>query len=113
MMHLRPTSINIWAFQNHLKNKLTDICFLQSASYGYTDMIKQAEVYGLTGEEPWNNLPNPGNACSHTDSTLNTMQQQDAEVIYAGEKATYVSQINVQTAMINALNNTVREGYKR
>ena len=48
-------------------------------------MVKQADVYELTGEEPWVDFPDPGHFFPHVDDMLNTNQQQDAEAIYAEE----------------------------
>ena len=111
-MHPRPTATNIRAFRNHMRNKLTAIPSLQSSSYGYTGMIKQVNIYKLTGEEPWKDQEDPGNVRLLTDGSINRVQQRDEEVTWTGVKATYASQINVWTAIIDVLNDAVPEGYK-
>ena len=111
-MHPRPTATNIHAFRNHMRNKLTAIPSLQSSSYGYAGMIEQVNIYKLTGEEPWKDQDDPGNVCLLTDGSLSLVQQRDEEAKWTDVKATYASQINVQTVIIDALNDTLPEGYK-
>ena len=95
-----------------MRNKLTSITLLQSSSYGYAGMIEQTNNYKLTSEEPWKDQEDPGNVRPHTDGTLSHVQQRNEEAKWMGVKAMYASQINVHTAIIDALNNTVPEGYK-
>ena len=111
-MHLRPTATNIRAFRNHMRNKLTAITSLQSSSYGYAGMIEQVNIYKLTDEEPWKDQEDPGNARPLTDNSISRVQQRDEEAKWTGVKATYASQISVQTVIIEALNDAVPEGYK-
>ena len=73
-MHPRSTSTNILAFRNHMRNKLTAIPSLQSASYGYTGMIEQVNIYKLTGEKPWKDQEDPGSVRPNTDGSLNNVQ---------------------------------------
>ena len=111
-MHPRPTATNIRAFRNHMRNKLTAIPSLQSSSYGYAGMIEQINIYKLTGEEPWKDQEDPGNIRPLTDSNMTRVQQRDEEAKWEGVKTTYASQINIRTAIIDALNDAVPEGYK-
>ena len=108
----RPASKNIRSFRNFLQNNLAALCSLQFASYGYTGIVKQTNIYVLTDEDPLVDLATPGNNCQHTDRLLSATQHRDAEVVYAGKNATYASQIIVRTAIIDALNDAVPEGYK-
>ena len=57
--------------------KLTSIRSLQSALYGYSGMVEQLEVYIPTGEQAWEDFPDPRNTRPHTDGTLNSIQQKD------------------------------------
>ena len=75
-------------------------------------MIEKINIYKLTGEEPWKDQEDPGNVHLHTDGMLSPVQQCDKEAKWTGVKATYASQINVHTAIIDALNDAVPEGYK-
>ena len=43
---------------------------------------------------------------------MNPVHQRDKEAKWIGVKTTYTSQINVHTAIIDALNDAILEGYK-
>ena len=75
-------------------------------------MVEQLEVYALTGEQPWSDFDNPGNFRPRLDGTLTAVKQQDIKVIWTAAQAVYSSQIAIRTAVIDALNDAVTEGYK-
>eukprot|EP00957_Ditylum_brightwellii_P046406 3522505-Ditylum_brightwellii.AAC.1 len=82
-MHPRPTATNIRIFCIHLQNNLTAICSLRSASFGYTDMTKQVDIYELTSKEPWLDFWDPGNIrpplIDPSMQTNSLMQRQSAQ----------------------------------
>ena len=111
-MSPRQTSTNIRAFRHFLRTMLTSICCLQSASYGYSGMVEQLEVYALAGKLPWEDFADPGNVRPNADGTLTAVQQRDVEAIWTSAQAVYSAQSAIRTACIDALNDAVPEGYK-
>ena len=75
-------------------------------------MVEQLEVYTLTGKQPWANFVDSGNVHPRADVTLNTTYQHNVEDIWIVTQAVYSFQINARTAVIEALNDAVPEGYK-
>ena len=111
-MFPRPTPTNIRAFWYFLCLKLTSIRSLQSASYGYIEMVEQLEVYALTVEQPWADFVDSGYVQPQADGSLTSAQQSDVKAIWTAAQSVYSSKIAIHTAVTDALNNTVPEGYK-
>ena len=75
-------------------------------------MVEQLEVCTLTGKNPWEDFPDPGNVRPHVDETLTSIQQKDMEALWTGAQAVYSSQIVIRTALIKTLTDSILEGYK-
>ena len=75
-------------------------------------MFPQLELYTLTGEQLWEDFRDQGNVRPQADVSLTSAQQRAVESIWTAVQAVYSSQIAIYTAVINALNDAVPEGYK-
>ena len=75
-------------------------------------MVEQLELYALTGKNPWEDFPDPGNVRPHADRTLTAIQQKDMEALWTGAQVVYSSQIVIRTALIKTLTDSILEGYK-
>ena len=72
--------------------------------------VASREEYALTGENPWNDYPDPG---CHRTLGGNAAQQRDSDVRYNFMANVYNSQENVRQAINNALTVAVPEMYRR
>ena len=76
-------------------------------------MVGQLEVYALTGKHQWEDFVDPGNGRPRADGSLKAVEQRDIEVIWTSVQTVYSSQIAIHTTGIDALNDSVPEGYKK
>ena len=74
-------------------------------------MVKQLDVYALTGEQPWTGFTDPRNGRPRSDGSLTAVEQRAVGAIWTAAQAVYSLQIAIPTAVINALNNAMPEGY--
>ena len=72
--------------------------------------VTSREEYTLTGEQPWNDYPDPGR---HRTLGGNAAQQRDSDVRYNYMANVYNSQENVRQAINNALTAAIPEMYRR
>jgi hypothetical protein len=73
-------------------------------------MAEQPTEYALKSPTAWINANNPGPHCT---LGLTAAKTRDAEAEYDTNRATYISQINVTQAIINALNTAIPKQFKR
>lgn len=109
-LHPRPTHSNIRALERDLFEKLQSIQSGQSEEWGYRGLAEQPAEYALKSPMPWTNAINPG---PHRTLGLTAAETRDAEAEYETNRATYISQLNVTQAIINALNTAVPKQFKR
>ena len=108
--HPRPNAQNLRTMIKALIERLQGIPSYQSSRYGYMGFVTSREEYTLTGEQPWNDYPDPGR---HRTLGGNAAQQRDSDVRYNFMANVYNSQENVRQAINNALTAAVPEMYRR
>ena len=84
----------------------------QSAKHGYAGMAAQPAIYVLRTNIPWVNTIDPGHH-RPTDALVGMSAARNEQVIFDTGKLIYNSKVNVQTAVIDALNTAVPDKYKR
>ena len=72
--------------------------------------VVSRKEYALTGENPWNDYPDPGRHCTLGG---NAASQRDADVRYNFMANVYNIQENVRQAINKALTAAVPEMYRR
>ena len=73
-------------------------------------MVATPEEYVLTGEQPWQDFPDPG---YHRVLGGTAAEQRDRETEFQARKTVYVSQENVQNAINQALTKVVPATFLR
>ena len=73
-------------------------------------MVVTPEEYVLTGEQPWQDFPDPG---YHRVLGGTASEQRDRETKFQARKTVYVSQENVRNAINQALTKAVPPTFRR
>ena len=106
--HPRPNSKNLRAMIKALTQRLQAIPSVQSRRYGYMGFVATREEYALTGEQPWNDYPDPGR---RRPLGGNATQQRDTDMQSNVMLNIYNSQENARQAINNTLTIAVPEMY--
>ena len=106
----RPNAKNLRIMIKALIERLQGIPSFQSSRYGYMGFVVSREEYLLTGEQPWNDYPDPGR---HRTMGGSASEQRDKDVRFNYMSNVYNSQENVRQATNDALTAAVPEMYRR
>ena len=106
----RPNTKNLRALIKALTEAVQGIPSYQSEKYGYMGMVVTPEEYVLTGEQPWQDFPDPG---YHRELGGTASKQKDRETEFQARKTVYVSQENVRNAINQALTKAVPATFRR
>ena len=96
-----------------LTERLGNIPSHQLEDHGFIGMFKRADIYALTGADPWVDYSNPGPHRAGIEGTLTTVKQYDATELYRANKVVYNSQMNVKRAINVAMNGAVPKSFRR
>ena len=108
----RPNSTNIRDLRRAIDDALSGIPSNQSAEHGYAGLAAQPAIYALRTATAWQDAIDPGHHRT-TAPTMDSAQARDEQVTFDTHKLIFDSEVNVRTALIDALNAAVPDKFKR